>query len=134
MHCKIKPGLIKVDVKTLVGSVSSLSCPSIRSPFALHYMICGILIWLGLWGIVQMPSWFWKGCRTFGISALWACVLLHEQTLLPLLAGRDLQAHRLATASSQQGPKAFSSNRFILPVPHILQGFGKMLHKMESAI
>lgn len=76
-----------------------------------------------------------EGHGTFGVPVLWAGLLLHEQMLLPLpLVGRGLQAHQLATACPQQEPKAFSKNRFVLPVPRILQRFGKVLHKTESAI
>lgn len=49
----------------------------------------------------------------------------------PSSGWKRLQAHQLATACPQQELKAFPDNHFILPVPCILQRFGKVLHKME---
>lgn len=103
-------------------------------PSFVWYVAC-IFVWLGLWLMLLLKCQvgFVKGCGTFGVPALQAHLLLREQTLLPLpLVGRGLQAHQLATACPQQEPKAFPNNLFILPVPCILQRFGKVLHKMES--
>lgn len=99
-------------------------------PFFAWYVAC-IFVWLRLWlmSLLKHQAGFMEGCGTLDVPALWALLLLREQMLLLLLlVGRDLQAHQLATACPQLEPRAFPNSCFIL------QRFGKVLHKMESAI